>query len=357
MKKTIYLLSTLALLACGSEEQQSETASTTVSKIEARPVEIVYSEVKTLKETVHASGRFKTDFEKLLSFKIGGILKDLYFEKGDLVRAGDLLAKLDQREIKAQVEQAKEGLAKAERDLRRVKNLYQDSVATLEQLENTQTAYNIAREQLEIANFNFEHSEIRALEDGYILERFSERGQLVGPGSPVLQVGGASGTNQAWILKVGVSDREWAQVSKGDTALIKSDLFGGAIYRGAVSRKGQALNPATSTFDLEIRLFTAPENIAVGVFAEVDIQSQSKLKLAQIPYSALVDAGNNEAYVFVSKDGKTATLIPVSIYAIRQNTVLISNGLRDGQAVIVSGSAYLKEGDPIEIKTTKPKDI
>jgi len=351
MKKSIYILASLIAVSCGVNPDETQNEAPLENNL--KPVEIVNSEPENYYETIHASGRFKTDNEKVFSFKIGGIISEIYFDKGDKVKRGQVLASLNQSEIQAQIKQAEEALLKAERDLRRVRNLYADSVATLEQLENTETAFNIAREQKSIADFNGQHSLIRALEDGYILEKFSEKGQLVGPGSPVIQVGGASSENQDWILSVGVSDQEWSKLSIGDTAQVSSDIFGDVKLMGRVSRKSQSLNPRTSTFDIEITLSERPSSIAVGAFAEVEINSQQKLQLQKIPYSALVDAGKNQAFVFVLNEDSTARMIPISIHSFRQKTVLVEAGLEEFKQVIVSGSAYLKDGDAVEVHSKK----
>ncbi|MBY0425973.1 MAG: biotin/lipoyl-binding protein, partial [Cytophagales bacterium] len=88
---------------------------------------------------VVASGLVASSTEARLSFKTGGIIDKIYVEEGDYVKKGQLLATLKLNEIKAQVAQAEEALQKADRDLKRVTNLYKDSVASLEQLQNVTT--------------------------------------------------------------------------------------------------------------------------------------------------------------------------------------------------------------------------
>jgi multidrug efflux pump subunit AcrA (membrane-fusion protein) len=95
-----------------------------------------------------------SDLESKPAFKTGGVIERTFFKEGDHVQEGQLLATLHMAEINAQVDQARKGVEKTTRDLARVKNLYADSVATLEQYQNVQTANDVSNETLKIALFN-----------------------------------------------------------------------------------------------------------------------------------------------------------------------------------------------------------
>lgn len=102
----------------------SKDAATTVNSDESIPVRTALVQQKTVALPIHASGILTSSAEQRLSFKIGGIIRKIYVDEGDVVRPGQLLAVLDKTEIDAQVNQAQQGLMKAERDLGRVEGLY-----------------------------------------------------------------------------------------------------------------------------------------------------------------------------------------------------------------------------------------
>ena len=114
---------------------------------------------------IHTSGKLYSKTELKLSFKIAGIIEKILVEEGQKINKGQLLAKLDQSEISAQVMRAKSGFQKASRDLERVKRLYADSVATLEQMQDATTGFDIAKSNLKVAEFNLKHSAIYAPTD------------------------------------------------------------------------------------------------------------------------------------------------------------------------------------------------
>lgn len=327
----------LFINACGTKN----TAETT-SVSEAIPVKLMELESQQTSMTVDATGSFSTDDETFLSFKTGGITGEIFVRAGDPVRKGQLLATLVVTEVAAQVNQAKLGLAKATRDYERVKNLYADSVATLEQLQNATTAKELAQQQLEAASFNLEHSEIRAKNDGVVLRKMVNSGQVVAPGTPILQT--SSKGKADWILKVAVSDYQWAAINPKDEATISTDAFPDSIIRGIVLSKSEQIDPATGSFIIDIQLVNGRSlPIASGMFGKARIQTSGKSNVWNIPYESLLDGNGSSGYVFVTNDQKVASRVPVTISAIRENEVVVSKGLEGYKYLIISGSAYLTD--------------
>merc|ERR1711912_15282 len=128
--------------SASGEENEKKTSQKT------QPVSVKVAEVEKLEKPIPvvASGVLGSESESKLSFKIGGIIAKIYVEEGQKVKAGQLLAELEKAEINAQVVQAQSGLAKAIRDLERAKSLYEDTVATLEQVQNATTAKKLQKQ-------------------------------------------------------------------------------------------------------------------------------------------------------------------------------------------------------------------
>jgi membrane fusion protein, multidrug efflux system len=194
--KTIHYLLTLGLAlnlcACGSKasDQKKEAVSSelddSVVPVKLSPVQMV-----TRAEPIAASGLLSSAEEARLSFKIGGIINKLYVDEGQTVRKGQLLATLDLTEINAQVSQAQLSVEKSERDMNRVKAMFADTAATLEQMQNATTGSNVARQNLTIARFNQSYAQIRSSVDGTVTRKAMNEGELASPGAPVF--GGARG--------------------------------------------------------------------------------------------------------------------------------------------------------------------
>jgi RND family efflux transporter MFP subunit len=303
---------------------------------------------------VPVSGQFTTDDEVLLSFKTGGIVQRILVKEGDAVKQGQLLAVLNPVEINAQVQQAQLAFEKAQRDYKRVENLYKDSVATLEQLQNAKTAVDLANQQVTTAVFNRTHSQITATASGYVLRKLASEGQLVQPGTPVLETNGATSGN--WLLRVNVSNKEWAAIRMQDKAVVQVEAVPGKTFEGVVSRKSEGIQPQSGSFTADIRLLgEKPSAIAFGMFGKAIITPVSVAATGTqgpwaIPYDALLEGDGNTGYVFVTNDNKTARKIPVTISGMESDKVIISNGLQQAAALVISGSAYLTDGSAISVK-------
>ena len=347
--KTILSIAALPILmaSCGTKQEAVKTPDTNII-----PVKVMSLETGNSMSTIAVSGQFTTDDEVFLSFKTAGIINKIYVREGDVIKKGQLLATLNMAEINAQVEQAKIGTEKAQRDYHRVMNLYKDSVATLEQTQNAKTGLDIARQQLAAAEFNRNFSEIRATSDGYVLRKIASEGQWIGVGSAVFQTNGAKAGS--WMLRVGVSDKEWAAIQLNDKADIAIASQTGRTYEGKVSRKSEGADPATGSFTIDIKVNgTKPGVIAAGMFGKAIITPAKSTSVAgnvwSIPYDALLDGDGSAGYVFITNDGKTATKIKVTVDKIEKDKVIISDGLQNVQSLIISGSAYLTDSSLIKI--------
>jgi RND family efflux transporter MFP subunit len=339
-----HVISLLFLLGCSNS---TPTDTSTPQAGQAIPVSLFPLQAAAMTTSVTASGTFSTKDETLLSFKLGGVVAKILVEEGDAVKSGQVVASLDLTEIQAGVRQSKLAYEKALRDHQRAARLYTDSVATLEQFENSKTAVDIAEQQLNAANFNLAQSQIRASTSGFVLKKFVNPGQLVASGTPILQTNGAaSGT---WILKVTLSDQHWSSIQIGDQADI--NVASSANWIPAkVSQKSQSADPVTGTYWVEISPESTKElSLASGMFGKARIQSTQAVQGWEIPFESVLDANGDTGFVFVA-DGSKAKKVKVQLGKITPNGIQILGGLENYKSLIVSGSAYLSDGSTIEAK-------
>jgi len=349
MKNSYYILiiSTLIVLLLSGCVKEPENLNLPKS-VEAIPVKIIFLSQAEVSGSVHSSGQFTTDDETMLSFKTGGIVDRIYVKEGDKIRKGQLLAILDLTEISSQVNQTRIAFEKAARDYDRFEILRNDSVATLEQLQNSKTGLELAKQQLAVAKFNLKYSEIRATHDGVILRKLANEGQMTGPGTPVLQTSSKGLTD--WILRVAVSDKEWAKIRLSDKANVQIEALNINDMQAYVSSKAENADQMTGCFSIDLKLNNARNlNIASGMFGKAEIILSEKNLVWQIPYDALLDGNANQGFVFVTNDNTNAFKVPVTIDAIDGKNILVSKGLDEYKSLIVSGSAYLKDKSVINV--------
>lgn len=341
MKKIIFLIivsAVLVLNSCSSKEKTKEIEK-------AIPVRIVKVENRVVSIPIHSSGKISSESESKLSFKTGGIIQRIFVEEGQAVLKEQVLASLDLGEIQAKVNQAKAGYAKAERDFQRVEALYKDSVVTLEQLQNVTTGLDVAKSNMEIAEFNLNYSKITAPSNGRILKRFAEENELVGPGTPII-IFGTSGSS--WIMRVGITDKDITRIQYKNNAKVSIDALPSESFDATVSEVASAANPYNGTYEIELTIKTDSKNLISGMVANVKIFPKARGEAKIIPIEALVNADGKNGSIFIPTENNTiAKKVNVKIDGIIGNDVVIKKGLENVSKVITDGVEYLTEGERI----------
>jgi RND family efflux transporter MFP subunit len=346
MKQLLLSITILALFAACS---QNQTKTTIPTAGEAIPVTLAPVQPVTMQGNIQATGLLYTEDESKLSFKIGGVVESVFVSEGDFVKAGQVLATLKNTEIASQVAQVQLNVQKAQRDYDRVNNLYRDSVATLEQLQNAKTGLDIAQQGLSAAQFNQQYARIYAPASGFVVKKLLSAGEIAGPGMPVMVLNLVGGSSH-WVLKAGVSDAQWAAVKLGNKASVTFDAFAGKTFEATVTNRSLAADPANGSFTIELRVIFAGEKPATGMFGKATIATGAVTGATTIPYAALLEADGNTGFVFVTDDKKTVRRVEVAIGRMLPNEVEVLRGLENVPYVVVAGSAYVSEKSTIIVK-------
>jgi len=350
MKPSIRILFFLAagLAACTPKSTTEEPAGATADAASLNTFYVRTASVRQapLDEAISVTGLVQSDTEAKPAFKTGGVIATTYVKEGDAVRKGQLLARLIMTEIEAQANQAKFAVDKAQRDLQRVQNLYADSIATLEQLQNATTALDVARKTQQIAEFNVAYSEVRSPIDGKVVRQLLREGEIAAPGMPVYYLMGTKASD--WKLVAGLTDKNWGLLKAGDRAEIMFDAYPGWTLESRIERLSDVANPLSGTFDAEIDLPSRDKRLAAGLLAHVNLFPGDTQSFAVIPIEALVSSNGRTGIVYVPNNG-VAEKRTVVIRQFQGEQVAIESGLEDVTEVITAGSGFLEPGDRIAI--------
>jgi multidrug efflux system membrane fusion protein len=328
--------------ACGDKGDRP------AGSIEPTMVRVCQVEVSDITFPIHCVGKLSARSEIKLSFKTGGIVSAIYTEEGQTVTEGTKMAQLNLSEIQATANQANLALEKAKRDLERIGNLYRDSVSTREQYENAQTAYNLAANQERIARFNLQYSTITAPSSGQVLKRIAEEDEMIAAGYPVFLF---AASKNDWVLKVNLTDKEIVQVNLLDSALISFDAYPGIRFRAWVSEVGNFSDPYTGTYEVELTLQNPAERLVSGFIGRADIIPSKKYRFLTIPVNALLEANEMNGFVYVLENEK-AVRKRIEIAGIREEKILVRQGLDSGALVVTEGAAFIGPDSDIRIKQT-----
>jgi len=320
----------------------------TSSQEETIPVKLLTVNKLENENSVSATGLLTTINEAKYSFKIGGVIDRITANEGQFFKKGQLLATLKVTEIEAQLSQANLGYEKAKRDYTRALNLYRDSVATLEQLQNAKTGLDIAQKNIDAIAFNKKYAYIYAAADGFVTQKMANEGEVVSGGTPILSINETSGSDD-WVLKLGVTDKEWSAIETGNKVSVILDAFPGKIFPGIVFRKSQAADQASGSLQVEVRPALTNIKPAMGMFGKAIINVGNKTVLPTIPYEAVIEADGNNAFVFIPVDSSRVKRLPIVIERFNNKEVIVKSGLENVSAIVVSNSAFLNERSIITI--------
>lgn len=324
------------LVACG--ENRAAVTPPAEEPIPVKTTSVIYGDQGRI---LQYSGLIASNSEARLSFKIGGIISRIYVKEGDHVTAGQLLATLDLTEIDAQVQQATLNVDKAQRDENRIKNLYRDTVATLEQVQNTHTALTVATEALRIASFNRQYAQIRATSSGTILQKTMNEGEYAAAGSAVLQFNGVD--RNLWVVRFGVSDKDWAILHKGDKARIAMDAYPDHSFAGVITKLAEGAD-ADGSYAVEVTISPEGHKLAPGLFCTLQLQPPAGKPYYFIPASALAEGDGNTGYVYtVNADRRTVKKLPIRIAFLQGDQMAVSSGLENVGQIVTKGVGYLTE--------------
>jgi membrane fusion protein, multidrug efflux system len=335
------LVTLVALAGCGHATPQASKTPTYVKLAPAFSGPAV--------PALTATGVVMAKDEMRLSFKVGGVIRELTVNPGERVRQGQVLAQIEPGEIDAQVEQARQLSDKAARDLARGEALHADQVISLEQLQNLRTQAEVARAQLRAAQFNRGYSAIVAPRAAVVLRRLAEPRELVPAGQPVLVLGAE---DRGYVVRSGISDRDVVSLRRGDAVDVRLDAYPDAVLPARVTEIAGAADDRSGLFQVEAQIEQGAGDkapaLVTGMVARLVLHPGARTAdtLVYVPIGAILDADGGKASLFVDTGG-VAKRRDVQVAFISPDGVALRGGLHVGESVVVAGAAYLDDGDAI----------
>jgi membrane fusion protein (multidrug efflux system) len=274
-------------------------------------------------------------------------------DEGQRVRAGQTLARLDGDKVRLEVAVYEATMNKLDRDYKRNLELQQKGLVSATALDNLKYELEAAKASWDLARLQLSYSDIRSPIDGTVTIRLD----VVKVGNTVTPVGGVIESAESalfvvedldsLILKVNVPERELAKLSVGQTAELTFDAVPNRTFAGQIDLISPSVNPETATFGVRIRVTDTGGLLRPGMFARVAIVYERKPDALQIPRTALLD-GDGPPKVFVVVDGK-ATERAVKLGLSSGAWIEVTDGLKDGEQVVVVGQGAVKPGTTVRI--------
>ncbi len=334
MKLLSRLLPVLVLAACGRHEQPP-------APVPALPNVTVKAEAA--KWSTHAAveevvGTVRSKKRAMVEAKVSGRVLDYTATPGAMVKAGDLLARLDVQEIQAKVDQARAMLDQAKRDFDRQKQLIASNATTRQEFDAADARVKIGTGAVSEAETMLSYAKVTAPFDGVVTRKLADVGDLAMPGKPLLEIEAPTSLRFEADLPEAILDR----VKLGEKMPVRL----AKVIEGTVSEISPVADPVSRTFNVKLDL-PAMEGLRTGQFGRVSVPV-AETKLLLVPQSAVLKRGQMEI-VFVAKDGKAALRL-VKTGKVLDGRVEVLSGIEEGEQVIVSDIARLADGQPVTVQ-------
>lgn len=307
------------------------------------------------------SGAIKADASVDVAFRVSGIVEDVsrvrgadgrtrVLQDGDLVRKGQVLARLRQNEYRDQVSDAEAGLRQAQADYERAAQLYENRSVSKAEYDAAYARYTAGIARRSQAAISLGDATLRAPIDGVILRRTVEVGSLAGPSAPAFTVADTR------VVKVvfGVPDVVVAKLTPGGRLAIQAEAIPGAVLTGRITRISPSADPSSRVFEVEAALPNPDGRLKVGMLATLSLGEGTPAASIYVPLAAVVrPAGDSTGYaVFVVSDSagaQTARLTRVELGEVSGNLIAVRQGLAPGARVILRGATIVADGQSIQV--------
>ncbi len=335
-----------AVGACSKEAPEAEAP---------RPALVRKIQLGATERAFVYSGEIRARHEADLGFRVGGKVLERRVNLGESVKRGQVLAKLDPKDVELSASAARAQVAAAEADEKlaqveyertrslAAKNFVSGSVVDQRHsaLLAAQARLKQARSQADIALNQSDYANLIADRDGVVTQVAVDAGQVVGVGQAVVRL---ADSNEREVL-IYVPERRIAGLKPGAPALVRPWANQERTFAGRVREVGAAADTATRTFPVRVKIDAGIDKFALGSTAAVAFPSVIS-KSVVLPHGAVVQRDGKAEVWIVAGDGKVAPR-NVELGAFREDGTVVKSGLVDGEQVVVVGAHKLVSGQKV----------
>lgn len=322
----------------------------------ARPVRIASVHFEEREQTITVTGEVIARVETDLSFRVGGRITGWFVDVGGSVREGQVLARLDPEEQKADVEAAEAGVRAAEAQLKlaranfdRQKSLLNDGISTRRDFDDAETALRTAESareaaiaQRETAKEVLSYTELRAPADGIVTARLAEAGQVAQAAQTMFTIADTGPRDAVFDVYESLF---FAQPAEDGVvvSLLSDDRV---RTTGKVREVSPTIDAQTGTVRVKIAMDRTPPEMTLGS-SVVGVGSLAPRRVAVVPWQALSGIDGKPALWIVDKAAGTVSLRAVEVAAFETGSALVSGGVEEGETFVADGTKLLRPGQKV----------
>lgn len=337
VRTIIYVAAAVMAVSCGNnnsktaeQPQAAEVRLPNVTIMAASYKDVPQSDVYTANVEAYAKNNIAPQSPSRI--------QKIYVEVGDFVRAGQIVAKMDE----VSLNQSKLSMANDSLEYSRIKKLYEQGGVSKSDFDAMELKYNVTRSQYQNL---LENTILRSPVSGVITARNYDQGDMYG-GSPIYVVEQITPVK----LYVGISEMDYTRVKKNDTVTLTADALPGKTFTGRIARIYPTIDAATHTFTAEVNVANGDRLLRPGMYARVTVNFGSNHSIVVPDDCVVKQQGSGVRSVFVLQADNTVKEIVVTLGRHFGTEYEILSGIAEGDKVVVKGQASLKNGSKVNVQ-------
>jgi membrane fusion protein (multidrug efflux system) len=341
----LILFSCFLIVACKSGKNSLPKRESGLPAVKV-PVDAIVIQPQLLDNRIFTTGTLLANEEVQLRPEISGRVTGIFFTEGSRVKKGDVLLKINDRELKAQLEGKGVEEKQASDSETRARQLFEMKGISQEEYDKAANALKIIQAQKEVIQAQLAKTEIVAPFDGIIGLRYVSEGSYVSSNMLVATMQDIDPIK----VEFSVPEKYVKQMKKGiEISALVGDS--GEEYKGSVYAVESKIDLETRTIKARAKIPNPHGDLIPGSFAKVDIMLERLPNAIVIPSESIIPEMTGEK-VFICVNGK-ARSVPVKTGIRTETSIQIVEGLNPQDTLVVTGLLQLADGKAVEIKDLK----
>ena len=336
VRTIIYVAAAVMAVSCGNNTKTAEQPK--AAEVRLPNVTIMAASYKDVPQSDVYTANVEAYAKNNIAPQSPSRIQKIYVEVGDFVRAGQIVAKMDE----VNLNQSKLSMANDSLEYSRIKKLYEQGGVSKSDFDAMELKYNVTRSQYQNL---LENTILRSPVSGVITARNYDQGDMYGS-SPIYVVEQITPVK----LYVGISEMDYTRVKKNDTVTLTADALPGKTFTGRIARIYPTIDAATHTFTAEVNVANSDRLLRPGMYARVTVNFGSNHSIVVPDDCVVKQQGSGVRSVFVLQADNTVKEIVVTLGRHFGTEYEILSGVAEGDKVVVKGQASLKNGSKVNVQ-------
>jgi len=326
--------------SCGSDAESKDSEK---EKVVSVPVEVSRVIIDDVSAFFSGTATLEAEEEAVVVARVPGVVKEILAEEGDRVKRGQILARLDDEQLRFRLNQAQADFNKLSKEHERSEELFRKNLISADAYDKVKFEYEAIKAALDLAQLELNYCAIRAPIDGIIASRFIKTGNMVNTNEQTFKITDFEPLNAMLFIP----ERHMRKLELRQPVSITVDAVPDNDFTGFVKLISPVIDPQSGTCKVTIEVNDPKNRLKPGMFGRVNIIYDTHHQTLLVPKEAILSE-DKESALFVVRDSIALRKV-VNCGYVNGTHVEILDGVKEGDTVVTIGQASLKDSSQVDI--------